>query len=100
MLPPHIIKKTAPLGSPKARLTILSKQEQIVKNFFRKIIDFFRIRGRMNIEKVLPIDGQPLEISTEVTALFGRRGGHFCFLDARNKPIMPTTNKPIWIRSE
>ena len=54
----------------------------------------------MNIEKVLPIDGQPLEISTEVTALFGRRGGHFCFLDVRNKPIMPTTNKPIWIRSE
>ena len=49
---------------------------------------------------VLPIDGQPLEFSTDVTALFGRRGGHFCFWNARNNPIMPTIKIPIWIRSE
>ena len=51
---------------------------------------------KLTIEKVLPIDGQPLEFSTDVTALFGRRGGHFCFWDAiKNKPIMPTTKMPI-----
>ena len=33
----------------------------------------------LNVEKVLPANGQTLEISTEVTALFGWRGGYFFF---------------------
>ena len=52
------------------------------------------------VTRALPADGQTLEMFTEVTALFGRRGGYFFLLAAIKRPIMPTTKMPIWIRSE
>lgn len=49
----------------------------------------------LSVERVLPVDGQPSDALQEVTALFGRRGGYFLLLAAKNRLIMPTIKMPI-----
>ena len=43
----------------------------------------------LNIERALPVDGQPSAKLQEVTALYGWRGGYFFLLTAIKRPIMP-----------
>lgn len=69
---------------PTASLTIVSENGLFVNNFFQKVIDFFQICDRLEIEKVLPVDGQAPISYKEVTACL-EAGRLLLFCDLNNQ---------------